>query len=153
MTPAAVKQELYRITQAETGMTSTDAAAAVAGTWQEVFRYQIPVDMKITFRPGHTFSAYISTLVPGEWAATNKIKVTLQDAGKTQEIALVQETNYVTIKEFQDRSKIKRIDLLEAKAATPGSYIVISAKALISVDVSLCYWELTCDRKRIGLVS
>lgn len=58
-------EELFRLTQAETGILSQDAYPDLSGTYPlytELYRYQVPVDRRISFKPGHTFSIYAMKL-------------------------------------------------------------------------------------------
>lgn len=53
-----VKEELMHITQLLTGMVSQDAYPDVSASpaFVELYRYQVPVDRKLIFRPEHTFA-------------------------------------------------------------------------------------------------
>lgn len=56
--PTEVKEELFHLTQLETAISSQDAYPDLSGTPEFIwlYRYQIPIDRKFIFRPGHTFS-------------------------------------------------------------------------------------------------
>lgn len=294
-------EELFRLTQAETGLLSQDAHPDMSATYPlftELYRYQVPVDRRLIFRPGHTFSIYakylnenldamgyddandvlyetmatineessnalisaaapantdysffgyrykfksfkitgvanmdlddadadtqwdywngsswidlpgltdgtnglsnttvaseVSWTLPGTaWVATRKpgplvylvrhviatystggdattvstakvhdsqacdnndqFKIEVRDQNELVRKPIIQPSQYRTLSEFTDRDKVKRLDIAEAVVAGPGSWIVILTKAISPVDVSLCYFELTCDKEAIRL--
>ena len=146
-----IAAELYRITQAEPGL--THRALSVANIWQEIARYQVPVDIRYVFRPGHTYAAYMSSTVPAELpGTTTKARVMLRDPNEAKEIKLVQDTIYATLKEFADRTKIKRLDILEEKVASPGMWIVVEALTASTYSATVSYFEVTCERSRITVL-
>lgn len=58
-------QELFRLGSTETGILSQDAYPDMSPTYPkftELYRYQVPVDRRLIFRPGHTFSLYAKYL-------------------------------------------------------------------------------------------
>ena len=293
-------EELFRLTQAETGILSQDAYPDMSATYPkftELYRYQVPVDRRLIFRPGHTFSVYakylnenvdscgyddandvlyetmatieaetsnallsaaapadtdytffgyrykwkelyitlvanadlddadadtqwdywngsswsdlpgltdgtdgfstgagavtVSWTLPGNWAAykiggaklylirrviatyaatggamtasdievhqdeavdnKDQFKIEVRDQNELVRKPVVQPSQYRTLSEFTDRDTVKRLDIAEAVVAGPGDWVVISAKAISPVDVSECYFELTCDREMIHL--
>lgn len=52
------KEELYQITQDESGITEQDAYPDLSAKrdFIELFRFRVPIDRPIIFKPGHTFS-------------------------------------------------------------------------------------------------
>ena len=54
-----VKEELYQITDLETGVTGRDVASGDnRDEWQDLWRYQVPTGISYVFKPEHHFSVY-----------------------------------------------------------------------------------------------
>ena len=58
-----VKEEAYELTQAESGVASTDLGPGKdQNEWEDLFRYKIPVGRFLKFQPNTPFSAYLYNL-------------------------------------------------------------------------------------------
>lgn len=294
-------EELFHLTDYETGMLSQDAHPDLSATYPqftELYRYQVPVDKKLTFRPGHTFSllarkladqpvggavsddggietievveaneattgdmtlkpaapaandayyfgyrfrfsgltvkysvaattgvtiweywngsawvalpsitdgtAYwitaagtldITWTMPNDWVAggsgnvgttpptlfwvrcrvttagdvatgdqawihpdptamdnTDKIKLEVRDENELVRKPLIANAQYRQVSEFTDRDKVYRLDIAEPVIANAGDWVIVSVQAASPIDVSVCYFDLTCDRERLAII-
>ena len=90
------KQELFQITQEDSGIAEQDAYPDLSTRREfiELFRYQVPIDRPITFKPGHTFSLKAYKL------ADQAVDGAVADDGGTETIEVV-EANEATTDDMQ----------------------------------------------------
>jgi len=154
-----IREQLFFITEQTAGIV---AAAGLAATWSDNYRYQVPQDRKYIFRPGHTFSGSFnnSTGAPaadgaavppkpaGDFVdAVDRVMIQLRDSSENQRINILQDTRYGLVRHFVDRDLIRRFDITEEVEATAGMWIVImllEATVLVPGDVD-SYFSLSCD--------
>ena len=143
-----VREELYQFTQLEPGVEAQQAEpdASARPTFTELYRYQVPVGMKYTFRPGHTFS-FDSTLDP-----TDLVRVEVRSQNQMGSVFLIESAMEDQVDEFTDIDLIKRFDISEPVVAEAGMWIVIGVIDAAAVDPDDCHFILTCDRQRIGII-
>jgi len=83
--------------------------------------------------------------------AKDQIKIEVRDQNEQVRRPLIDALQYRQVSEFTDRDKVARLTIAEPVIARPGDWVVISVKATAPVDVSGCYFDLTCDREMIHL--
>lgn len=82
---------------------------------------------------------------------TDRIRIEVRDQNELIRKPLINGAQYRQVTEFTDRDLIYRLELAQEVVAGPGNWIIIAVKSLAPVDVSACYFNLTCDRERLGL--
>jgi len=90
--PLKTIEELFHLTQAESGIASQDAYPDLSATpaFIELYRYQVPVDRKLTFKPGHTFALL------GRKLADQPVDGAVSDDGGTETIEVVEANEATT---------------------------------------------------------
>lgn len=78
----------------------------------------------------------------------DKIRVEVREADELSKELLIDGAMYQQITNFQDRELIYRLDINKEIVASDGKWIVIATQATAPIDVSGCYFDLTCDRQR-----
>lgn len=79
------------------------------------------------------------------------VKIEVRDQNEQVRRPLIDALQYRQVSEFTDRDKVARLTIAEPVIARPGDWVVISVKAIAPVDVSNCYFDLTCDRETVRL--
>jgi len=78
----------------------------------------------------------------------DKIKLEVREADELSKELLIDGAMYQQLTNFQDRELIYRLDINKEVVASDGKWVVISTQATAPIDVSGCYFDLTCDRQR-----
>lgn len=148
MLPGKIREEYYQITDSESGVTATDISANQTSLWLEGWRYQVPVGFNYVFKREHIFSAYLKDLAAAEFADTAKVRILVKDPSQNDAKVILQPTLYAQVKEWQQDSKLKHLDLTDYYVAKENYWIVIECYCTVSLDASECYWALACGRIR-----
>lgn len=82
----------------------------------------------------------------------DKIKLEVRDENELVRKPLIANAQYRQVSEFTDRDKIYRLDIAEPVVANAGDWVVVSVQAASPIDVSACYFDLTCDRERLAII-
>jgi len=78
---------------------------------------------------------------------TDLVKIELRDQNELTRRPILPTARYSQVTDFTDRDKLYRLDIAEPAIAKAGDWVVVLVKALGVVDVSECYFDLTCDRE------
>jgi len=143
------KEELYHITQAEPGMQAFVAEPDPSGrpTFTYLYRFQVPIGKHYTFKPGHTFALEAPALDDDDY-----VRVELRSSNELSRIPLIESALGARVDEFTDKDQMCRLDIGEPVVASAGMWVVISVLAAAAIDPATCYFVLTCDRTRQGII-
>lgn len=78
-------------------------------------------------------------------------RIQVRDQNELVRRPLINQAQYRQVSEFTDRDKLYRLEIAEPVVAEPGMWVVVETKAISPVDVSLGYFDLTCDREMVHL--
>ena len=110
--PKEPLHEPFSLTKGETGMSQQDGLNA-STDWGQVFEYQVPIGIGLMILPGHAFSCYLHGDDGAEMPATTLVRILHKDSSKRDSKVILGSTLYAKLKEFTDRDKIARFDILE----------------------------------------
>ena len=82
----------------------------------------------------------------------DKIRIEVRDTSELVKKTLIDQAMYRQLTEFTDRDLIYRLDISEPVIANSGKWIVILVQAKSPIDVSECYFDLTCNRERFAII-
>lgn len=145
-----IKEEPFRLTQADPVIS---AANGVASRWSDVWKYQVPIGVKLLILPTHTFGCYLRDTSPAEVGdSTCRVKIEKRDPAEGSVICLYGADLYVASKEFQDQSKLARMKV-------PGGgitidereFLVISAYDDATIAYATSYFEMHIAKVRRAL--
>ena len=150
--PTQVKEEQFILSRDVSGISENDLAAATAdGSLQIVFEYPVPTGYSLVFGAEDTFSVYLEDDgVPAESLPATKVDIVVMDSAKQNVRSLLNELRYGDIKEFEDVDKLAHLDISpgEQVIAREGERVCIRANntggAIVTIDASECYFNLTC---------
>ena len=159
--PKEVIGELFRLTQAESGIVeSTDSEVenfALRYTFAPIWKYQVPVDQELILLPDvHRFGAHIEDdeAASAEWRDDQFVRIEVWDA-TLRRMGIPYQARYVHSKEEQDTEKMARLELeddpLRLKA---GDWIYImgySPHTIYTIDVSDSRFSLEMVRVRTSM--
>lgn len=83
---------------------------------------------------------------------TDKFRVEVRDAEELQKHLLIPTIQYRQVGDFQNPKKKYKFDISDDVTANENQWVVVLVKADAPVDVSECYFALTCDRERWALI-
>lgn len=159
--PTAIKEEVWEINDAVTGITEYDLAAKTAdGSLQTIVEYPVPVGYSLVFRQEDTISAYLEDDgVPAECLSSVKVDIVIMDSAKQNVRSILNMLRYggigaaARLNEFADVDKLVHLDITpgDAVIAREGERVCIRANcpgAVATIDTSDCYYRLTCRRIR-----
>ena len=142
------KEELYHLTQAETGVTGTDITANQTSLWLQGWRYQIPVGTVLVLLPSSRFSIYAKDLATAELTVADKFRILVKDPAQHDTAFILGDARYTQLTEFQDRAKVKHLDVSGPVVVKEDWWIVIEGYVAVSLDVSESWFDLACQRIR-----
>ncbi len=157
MSPTAVKEEKFELNANVAGITTNDITYETAdGSLQILYEYPVPTGYSLVFSAEDILSAYLEDEgVPAECLAGVKADIVIMDSSKQNARSLLNELRYGDIKEFQDVDLLCHLDIPagEQVLAREGERVCIRANctgaaAIYTIDVSACYFRLTCKRIR-----
>ena len=134
-----VKAMEHNITQNDGNVTGSNGTAAVMS---DIYDYQVPRHTAIQIRPEDILSAYFKD-AGAEALGTDAFELVIRDPNQLSEEVLAQ-GQYTIIKEFQDKTKTKRLGV--SKLIKSDYHIVIRVNATTVLVNSSCYFQLTCLR-------
>lgn len=142
------KEEQFHLTQVETGVTGTDITTSQTGLWLQGWRYQVPVGTVLVLLPTSTFSIYAKDIATAELTVADKFRILVMDPSRKDSKLVMGDARYTQVNEFQDRKKIKRLDIQRPVVVKENEWIVIEGYMAVSLDVSACWFDLSCQRVR-----
>ena len=151
MVDTLIRGELFHLTDAETDVTSTDISTGQTSLWLQGWRWQVPIGISLAFRPEDTFAAYMKDIATAELTVADIIRISIEDASNSDRKQIGGPWRYTQIADFQDVTKLKHLDLSKPIIARENDFIIIEVYAAVSLDVSACYWDLTCERARTAI--
>lgn len=80
------------------------------------------------------------------------IRIEVRDASELARKPLIDGVVYKAVTDFTDEELLYKLDINEPVEALAGSWIVILVKAKSPIDVSACYFDLTCNRVRHAII-
>jgi len=146
-----IRDEAYSLNSETVTWTETDISTGQTSLWLEGARYQVPVGQSIVFRPEDTFSFYGKDLAGSELTIADKVRIVVRDPAKEDTKLILGPCRYTQVKDFTEDSKLKRMDILQEYIANENDWIFIEWYASISLDISTCWWLLTCRRIRSAI--
>jgi len=143
-----IKEELYYLTSNESDITETDISTGQTGLWLQGWRWQVPVGIELVFLPEHYFGAYMEDdeSPEVEFTVSDKVRILIKDQSQLDAKLILGPCIYTQVKEFQDETKLKYLDISQPIIAKENDWIIIEVNAATSMDASDCYWVLTCNR-------
>lgn len=154
VTGSKVKEEAFVLTRVESGIVETDVVVSagmkdVIAAWE----FPVPVGHSLVFSPQDTFSAYLedSQATPVEAVAGSLVDIVIMDSSRQSLRTILNQLRYGDVKEFQDRDKIRNLDIQPGSVvvAEEGERVLIRVYILTqTLDASDCYFNLTCKRVR-----
>lgn len=82
----------------------------------------------------------------------DRFRIEIRDSSELNRKQLISTVQYRQVVDFQDPQKMYKLDISEDVEAKENDWIVIMVKATAPVDVSACYFALTCDRERYAML-
>ena len=82
----------------------------------------------------------------------NKVRVEVRSENELHRKHLIDGAMYQQLSEFTDRDLVYRLDITEPVTADASDWVIVLVKALAPIDVSECYFDLTCNRQRLGII-
>lgn len=82
----------------------------------------------------------------------DKFRIEIRDASELRRIQLIPAAQYRQVVNFQDPTKMYKLDIQEDVEANENDWVVVMVRATAPVDVSECYFALTCDRERYAII-
>lgn len=122
------------------------AILGFSGYW---IRARVATYSAVTTQPLGT-QAWINSAT--ELNSLDKIRIEVRDSGELHKQLLIPVAQYRQVTDFQDPNKLYKLDISENAIANENCWVVIMVKADAPVDVSECYFALTCDRERYAIV-
>lgn len=141
-------EEVYSLTNAATGITEADGVAA---KWSDIWAYQVPTGLAHVLLPQHTFSIYLEDGSAEVGGGTCQVRLVIRDTSEMDEKAFFPPALYVTVKEFQDKDKVAKLNVRESVQVLEKMYITVQAKDDGTIDASDSYFELQTLRVRNSL--
>ena len=151
MVDTLIRGELYHLTDQETDVDGTDISVNQTGLWLQGWKYQVPVGISLVFRPEDTFAAYMEDITTTELTVADRIRISIEDASNSDRKQIGGPWLYTQVSDFTDVNLLRHLDLSKPIVARENDFIIIEVYAAVSLDVSLCYWDLTCDRARSAI--
>ena len=146
-----IRDELYQFESTNADLTETDISTGQTSLWLQGWRYQVPVGQSYVFEREHTFSFYGEDLTTTELTVADLFRIRVEDPSHTDSKLILGPLRYTQVAEFQDETKKAHFDVLQPVIAKENWFIIIEAYASISLDASLCYWTMTCNRIRSAI--
>jgi len=146
--PEIIEQP-FRLTQADPVIS---AAAGVASTWSDIWKYQVPVGVSLILKPEHTFAANLEYDTTDCGALTCQVKIEKRDASESDVVRVFSDV-YTAVKEFQDKSKMATLQVpSEGLIVGEREYLVISAyESAGTIAHGVSYFELRIAKVRKAL--
>lgn len=115
-------QEAFTLTKGDPDVLSQDGLnASTAYGW--IWEYHVPTGIGLIILPGHTFSVYLHGDDNVQMPATTLVKVGVLDSSRLDERTILGPVLYQSLKEFTDRDKIARFNVVEAIKVYEKQYI------------------------------
>ncbi len=157
----AIKEELFRLTQAESGITeATDAQCenyAIRYSFAPIWKWKVPVNNEIVILPSHRLSIYIENdeASPAAWADAQKVRVSVWSAD-LRKMSIIFQGRYMDAKELQDIDKMAHFQIPEEKSfwLKSGDWIWVEGMcdngtaAIYTIDVSDSLFSMEMNRLR-----
>ena len=136
-----IKEEVFHLTQLETGITATDISANQISLWLQGWRFQVPVGQSLVFLPSDVFAIYAEDLTLTECLVADKFRILIKDASQLDAKLILGPCRYTQISAFTDRNLIKHLDISRTIIAKENEWVVIEGYMAVSLDVSEFYWD------------
>jgi len=146
-----IRDEAYSLNSESVTWTETDIETTQTSLWLEGARYQVPVGESIVFRPDNTFSFYGKDKAGSELTVADKVRIVIRDSAQEDTKLILGPCRYTQVSEFQEDSLLKRLDILQEYIANEDAWIIIEWYVAVSLDISTCWWLLTCRRIRSAI--
>lgn len=153
MPDTKIREELFYLasTEAAPDITETDISTNQTSLWLEGWRWQVPVGVTLVFKPEHYFACYMKTLATAEFTVADKIRIFITDSSRYDRKQILGPANYTECDDFTDAELLRHFDISQPVIAKEDDFIVIEVNAAVSLDASLCYWVMTCNRVRSAI--
>ena len=143
-------EEPFHLTDSDPGIT---AAAGVAATWSDIWKYQVPQGVTHVLRTEHTFSAYIEDGSAEITAPDAQVKIEVRDPSEQDKRPVYGPAMYSRSIEFQDRDKMAHLNILPGGLAVkPRDWIVVMVNDNGTIDQTDSYFDLFCSRIRESVI-
>lgn len=152
MLESSVKEEIFHLTSKEANVTETDISTGQTSLWLEGWRWQVPVGQSIIFLPSHTFSLFAKDIATSELTIDDLFRIVVKDASQQDAKQILGSVRYTALRSFQDKNLIRHLDLSKPLIVNEDQWIVIEGYMAISLDVSLSWFDLTCQRIRHAIL-
>ena len=137
----------FRLTQSDAVISEADGTA---NQWSDIWKYQVPMGVQLVIEPEAVFAAYLEDTSPAEvGSATCRVKIEKRDPSESDVQILYGPDIYLSVKEFQDKSKKARLSV-PSKGLTidQREYLVVSVYDDAAIDASDSYFELLISKVR-----
>lgn len=119
-----VLQEQFTLTKGDSDVTSSDGPNA-STSYGIIYSYHVPTGIGLIILPGHTFSLYLEGDDDAEMPATTMVKVSVLDSSKQDKRTILGPVMYQTLKEFTDRDKLARFNVVAPVKVYEKQYIEV----------------------------
>ena len=140
-----VREEIFNLTQAETGITEADGTANV---WSDIWKYQVPTGVAHVLRDSHTFSLYAEDGSAEVGNGTAQVQIEIRDQSEQDKRVRFGPSQYILVKDFTDLRKIAHLNVVEPQAIRERMFIVVMIKDDGTIDASDSYFNLEMIRVR-----
>jgi len=149
MTPEQkVRMAPFHINQKDGNITEADGTA---NTWSDIWKYQVPQGSGIILQTGDQISMYLEDATAQVGDDTCYVKIEVRDAAEEEKDRLYGAALYQSVKEFQDRDTIAKLEVPKPMRVYPRQWIVISVKDDGAIDASDSYFDLFTSKVAVPL--
>lgn len=147
-------EESWPLISSDPIIVNADRHDGVAGQWADIWEYQVPSGQAHILKPEHHFSVYIDDSVLGTSEATNgkcRLMIVVRDQSKQGGKVILGPIMYEACKDFNDKTKMAKLDLISDLVVEERFWIVIRGYSDTAIDESDSYFNLETIRVRSGI--
>ena len=148
------EMERFSISQTTEGVITTPNVDlinhAIRYSFAPIWRYQVPVNTQIVFRPGDRFYLQIKDGVGTEWSDEQEVQIIFWNAVK-KELRVVFTGFYMDVKEPVDIDRMAMYQITQPHVVPGGGWIYLEGLAPIAphtIDSAISHFSLETQRVR-----
>lgn len=146
-----VKEESWDLNSNDlTAIPAGNRANATASKWSDIWKYQVPTGQAHILKPGHHFSCYAKANAAECPDGTTRLRIVIRDQSEQDEKSIYGPALYIVSKDFDDVTKMAKLNLTSELAIEEKFFIVIQAYAAALV-VANSYFNLETIRVRSSI--
>lgn len=151
-----VVEESWDLNNADTTAipdSATYRSDGVASAWTDMWKYQVPTGAAHILKPAHHFSIYLDTSTGAAEASIGvaRLKIEVRDQSEADRKAIFGPALYAACRDFDDATKMAKLDLQSDFAVEEKMWIVIMVYHTSVTEYPYCYFNLETIRVRSGI--